>query len=520
MGGGAAGGGNAAGGRNAAGAGMGVAATGRASFTIWLLAAITLFWFYPGGDPNQSSRMLLVEAIALRGVPHVDHDHGRTIDKGEHRGHYYSDKAPGISLLAVPAYAAFRAAESLTGLPHDARTVARARVHAITFLLAGLPALGAAMLLARALRRLGSTEVRSLVLACGFLFGTLLFPYGTMLYGHALAAMLLMAMFVVVFEWDAHADRAERVKRATGLGALAGAAFVVEYPTALPSMVILSFAVVRAGLGSKTRPDADALRRAAKMAGLVAAGAVLPLLVHGAFAAWAFGSPLALPYKFVIEPLFRAHTSEGLFGVGRPVPSAVYGALFSPYRGLFFLCPLTALAFAGYGAWLSDRKHAAFAWLSIAVTACGLAFAVSYYAWDGGLATGSRHLVPYCAFLILPLGPLLERSARWRSSAGALAVVSSLMMFLTVVTSAHHPEEDPYRGNPIHSIVLPSLLRGELNIHFGDALDGMPRGDGSYDLATLFGAPTWLAIALPIVAWTLAWTWVVARRSQPDAERA
>jgi hypothetical protein len=480
----------------------------------WLFAlvAATLFYFYPGGDPNQTSRYLMTEAIVLRHTPEITPNHSRTVDKGELDGRYYSDKAIGISLLAVPLYAAFRAAERATGLDPNDHVVARARVHMLSFLLAGLPTVVMAALLARVLRRLGTKPSRAALLASAFALGTLVFPYGTVLYGHTLAACLLFAAFVVVFEWDlartGRDDTPLDPKRALLLGALSATGFIVEYPTALPFAIVVGYALWRSPRAS-----------IAPTIGKLAIGVAPLAVVHMAYSTWAFGSPFALPYKYVIEPIFRAHTSSGIFGIGLPIPSAVYGALFSAYRGIFFFCPITVLVFAGYAAWLARGTHLRFAALCAGITIAGFAFVVSYYAWHGGMGVGSRHLVPFCAFLVMPIGYLVERSAGWRVATSVLGATSVLILGTIVAITMHFPEEDPFLGNPLYALVVPALLRGEIGIHFGDVLDSAGRRDAGFNVGTLFGASPALSLAIPLLAWAIAFGYVVLseRRSRAEA---
>ena len=77
-----------------------------------LLIATVLFvsyaYFYAGGGWNQNSRFDLIRAIIEQGTLRIDAYHENTRDKAFFRGHYYSDKAPGLALLAVPIVAVAR----------------------------------------------------------------------------------------------------------------------------------------------------------------------------------------------------------------------------------------------------------------------------------------------------------------------------------------------------------------------------------------------------------------------------
>src|SRR5579863_1122233 len=59
-------------------------------------------YFYEGGGWNQNSRFDLVRAVVEQGTLRIDDYQENTGDKAFANGHYYSDKAPGLALLAVP----------------------------------------------------------------------------------------------------------------------------------------------------------------------------------------------------------------------------------------------------------------------------------------------------------------------------------------------------------------------------------------------------------------------------------
>ena len=65
-------------------------------------------YFYEGAGWNQNSRFDLVRAMVEQGTLRIDAYHENTDDKAFANGHYYSDKAPGLALLAVPVAEATR----------------------------------------------------------------------------------------------------------------------------------------------------------------------------------------------------------------------------------------------------------------------------------------------------------------------------------------------------------------------------------------------------------------------------
>src|SRR6202035_5763795 len=69
---------------------------------------ISYAYFYEGAGWNQNSRLDMVRAMVEQGTLRIDAYHQNTEDKAFANGHYYSDKAPGLALLAVPVAAVTR----------------------------------------------------------------------------------------------------------------------------------------------------------------------------------------------------------------------------------------------------------------------------------------------------------------------------------------------------------------------------------------------------------------------------
>jgi serine/threonine protein kinase len=81
-----------------------------------LIAAFATYAYFVGPPAwNQNSRLALTRALVERGELTIDPDHFTTGDKSRRGDHFYSDKAPGASLLAVPAYAVYHGLRQLVG---------------------------------------------------------------------------------------------------------------------------------------------------------------------------------------------------------------------------------------------------------------------------------------------------------------------------------------------------------------------------------------------------------------------
>ena len=76
--------------------------------TLFLVLFISYAYFYQAGGWNQNSRFALVRAILNEHTVRIDPYQRNTGDIAFYEGHYYSDKAPGLALAAVPVTAPVR----------------------------------------------------------------------------------------------------------------------------------------------------------------------------------------------------------------------------------------------------------------------------------------------------------------------------------------------------------------------------------------------------------------------------
>ncbi len=425
----------------------------RPELALFALALSAYAYFYQAGGWNQNSRFDLVRAIVDDGSSSIDRTHRNTGDKAC-RGpdgrckrarpgidHYFCDKAPGASWLAVPAYAVART----MGSPASGERFLAPASHAATVWAIGVPSALAVAMLFSLCAALGMRRGLASLIALGWGFATLAFPYSTLLYGHQLAASLLVIGFALLVR-ARHGGRASGAALAAAGFAL-GAAVVVEYPAALASAALVAYAAVW------LRP----LRRA----GWIALGMAVPAAACAVYHAAVFGSPLALPYEFSTQP----HRSQGFFmGLGVPQGEALGDILLSPYRGLLFSAPWLALAFPGAAALMRQGRLRAEAMVCIAIVLLFLWLNASLVDWQGGWAMGARYLVPS-----LPFWALLAGSAVWLARGRTRRVLAPLALaagvlsaFLMLAGTAVKPEVPTHIRHPFGEVILPAFARGEL----------------------------------------------------------
>ncbi|HEY7510179.1 MAG TPA: hypothetical protein VIG50_08000 [Vicinamibacteria bacterium] len=449
----------------------------RAPETALFALALTAYaYFFQGGGWNAAVRFDLVRAVVEQGTVRIDGYEKNTGDLAYRDGHYYCDKAPGLSFAAVPVYAAVY---PLAGAGRVRGRFVSLAAWLATIVTIAVPSALTVAALSLAARALGVSAGWSAAVALAYGLGTLAFPYSTLFYGHQLAASLLFGAFVLLRR--ARAGNAAWA-RLFAVGTLLGAAVAVEYPSVLGGAVIGAYA-------------AAAVRPRWRLAAIVG-GAIVPLAALGAYHAAAFGSPLTLPYAFSTD---SPRHQGALFGFGAPPPKVVGALLFSSYRGLFYSAPWLLLALPGLVR-LWRLRHRAEALSAGAVGTLYLILNAGLTDWHGGWAAGPRHLVPALPFLARGApGRAAGRTPRRaeRAGYGVLAGASAALM---LVATAVHPEVPRWIGRPFEQYLLPAFAEGRL------AINTLPIHTGTvHERREAWNAGEWLGLTglatlLPLAA--------------------
>jgi len=337
------------------------------------------------------SRFCLSEAL-LHGRISDDPCFASTGDRATFAGHLYTDKAPGVSVLATPAVAAIRPGPPPSWSGDDVR------LWGVRVLSVGLSFLVLAFMVGRVAE--GISPGFGGVVLVTFALGSLVAPLAATGFGHVPAAAFAFAAFLLAW-----------ARRPLLAGLVAGAGVLVEYETGIALAVVACYLAATAGW----RPLRSYLLG-------VLPGAVL----LGAYDWAAFGSPLHLSYRYV-APAFAADQKRGFFGIGVPHEVGLY-KVFSWHSGLLVLSP--ALALAGLGlVWLGRGRRPE----AIAAGAIAVLYVLAntgYYDAYGGRSPGPRFLVAGLPFLALGLGPALTRLPRLTLLLSAWSVVATTALTL------------------------------------------------------------------------------------------
>jgi hypothetical protein len=415
------------------------------SWIVFAALFLTYAYFIQGGGPAPNSRFVLVTAIAEHGTFRIDRYQTATIDKALYDGHYYSDKAPGLSLAAVPVYLATKPVVlNLLRGRADASLMVTVTLHLCTLFTVGLVSAIGGVLLWRILMRLGAAPADGLLTALAFSLATPAFAYSTLFMSHQFSAGLLVAALYCVMR-AREPQCARRPHWMLAAGACVGLSVISEFATAIIGAMIGAYLIA-------------GLKRKQEVAWFLAGG--LPFAV---FLGWynnvCFGSPLAFGYEYEADPSFREAMAHGFLGISWPSPDALWGMLFGAGRGLLRLSPFLALGFAGFWFLARERARRAEFALSCAVVIVYLLYGAGYYMWWGGSSMGPRHIIPMLPFLALPMTRVVPRIRR---IAAGLVVISALIVLLATAVQPEFPDPHalPLSVNPVTTMVIPHFLEG------------------------------------------------------------
>lgn len=373
---------------------------------------------------------------------------------------YYSNKAPGTTLLGIPAYLALYHGERLVGLDPTSIEGVLVNAYLIHLWVTVVPLALSSLFFLRLLVWLGCAPSAAVGYTVILYTGTLLLPFSTMMWGHTTAAALVVMATACFFTggrggwiWS---------------GLLAGAAVLTDYGAA-------PFAVGLVGLSALVPRHRERIVP-------VLAGALVPLVVFGAYHQALFGSPLRLASSYSPSEMLTEGYLQGLFG-GLHL-DALWGLTFSTSRGLFVFMPVLLLAVAGIRH-IRDHRRAEVGWLALFVVVAVLLVNASFNGWHGGVSSGPRYQIVALPFWVL-LVAFAPGSRAMRCAVVALGAVSVANML--VIAAVSPMAQDAFRGSPL-LFCWAKLIRA-LRIDLG--VDPLPPPGAPLSAGSLHVYPTLL----------------------------
>jgi hypothetical protein len=363
---------------------------------------------------NQTSHYDLIRSLNVERTT-IDQYQQNTGDKAYYKGHFYSARAPGLALMALPFYDTLNliGAESWTNAhvappnhPGDEM------IYLIGLWANVLPGLLLLLLVWRVADRFEPGYGAAAAIALGL--GTMVLPLSTLLFSHVFSAFLGFGAFALMLR---ERDGPPSAMLLAVAGLAMGYAVASEYP--------LFFVAAVLGLYLLSRRDALSPALIARRAGAYIAGGVVGIVPLGLYNHYAFNSWTHLAYSSI------PRQQKGFFGISLP-SLKVLATLLLDSRGLLTISPVLILGALGT-VLLYKRGKRAEALTIGGICLCYIGYNSGYYLPFGGGFMGPRFLTTMLPFLAFPVALALKR---WPGPTVALATVS---IATTVIATITHP---------------------------------------------------------------------------------
>jgi hypothetical protein len=433
----------------------------RVAFFVFLALWLTYGFIKPDYESvynsNSVSRMGLIFSILENHTLKIDKFALTPFlrDKAVFDGSYYSDKAPGLSLTALPFVAALISGARVVGVKLRSITDLPPRFYLLTVFVACLCTSAVASAAAAAVIFLLSRHwqlSRDAAVFSALVYGlaTPMVGWATMFFSHAMAGSLLITAFAIAIlatetekyaGWD------------IGIGFLEGAllswSFSVEF-TGAPAALILSIFGIRRLLGL------PGSRRIRLLAGAIGGGALaaVPLAVYNHLA---FDSIWHFAYDHVPE---YPGMKEGFLGLSTPSPAVLFELIFGQRRGILWFSPVLVFAPFAY-AYAFRHLRIDVALILLLVPATYFLINSGYYYWDGGSSTGPRHITASLGFISLAFGPLWNfASLKMRSALVAAGLISVVISLICASVDMAAPLDVEH---PLLDYIFPHFVHGDVH---------------------------------------------------------
>jgi len=457
-----------------------------------VLCAIPLLGVFPYvaaiNNPNENVRTYMTMAIVEHGTFRIDaiverqgwvNDMAKVPGRGgDPQSHYYSVKAPAVSLMGVPAYWAFtkiaprlgHPVPTITSSPEDRAWWLRNATWAVRLFAVQIPCFLFLVWFERYLRAFSLDTTLRLAAVAAAGLGTNYVAYTLMYASHALFAVGAFACFALTersLRTSMGDPARRRVRDAFLAGFFAGWSVLLEYH-ALPVALILScFAIV-------------VYRKPTRALAFIGGGTLNALAMM--FFQWrAYGNPLTPGHKMVENPKFAAEHARGVFGILAPswenvknLSSDLGFGFFgtSPFMWLGLLAiPFGLLLVDGTSRQRRERRTITFVWL-FAMVSLWLINAGAIE-WRAGWTIGPRYLgaaPPFFAFGAVCGLEYIARRERFlrgamRGVSVGLALASVVSIGLVGLVYNSLPEDI---SRPFLQFAWPMIRGGFVPHHLGE----------------------------------------------------
>jgi len=350
----------------------------RRFLTVFVLVNLFLSVFFIDkcNNWNSVSRALPIMAYFEQGNFQLDKYHHLTGDISYINGHYYTDKAPMVTMLVFPFYKALVTFGLITRHNSEADLIP---INILAGILAGsVPFTLLLFMLMKALLHL-KNRIPPVVFVMLPLYGSFLYVFSGTFFSHLLAGMFILFAYTELKK--SHFFMA---------GISAGMAFATEFPLGIFIPIWALIILWR--------------EKSFRKAVIFSLG-TLPLLLFIFFYNYYFtGSPFTMLYKYEAIAGFAEefNKADTIFGFGIPRPENIWDMLFGQYKEIYFylyvlflLCIHIYIALPDYRKWNVFKSY-----LIIPVVMFMILIVSKSISWWGGWTYDPRYLIPACMIIV------------------------------------------------------------------------------------------------------------------------
>jgi hypothetical protein len=418
---------------------------------LFIFFFITYAYFFQGGGWTQNTRIYLTRAILHEQTFAIDYykedsqnpylEFVNTGDWAFRDGHYYTNKSPGLSIMAVPGYALGEALMRRI-VPDDPAQQVLGASYLATVTTVGLSgALLCVLMLHILYSFFGFSQGKCLALVLIFGTGTLIFGYSTAFYCHSVSSFFCVLAFALLMHVK-HGDSDNKALKALLAGAASSLAVLVEasalYVIPCCLLYLLSCA------------------RGKRMIVFFLAGCI-PAGMFQLYYNWVcFGGPFESSYAHA-NPAVMIYENGSLFGP--PTLHRLLELTVLPYRGLLVSSPILIMIVPGIVLLFKKKNLRAEMIFAGAVSLIFLFLIASIHAWYGGSAPGPRYLVPAYPFMFLITVCAFKKFPRTYTIVALLSICINLAITVVAIDipgDIRHPLKD---------VVLKNILQGNVAIN-------------------------------------------------------
>lgn len=452
---------------------------------LFFLTLIAHSYFYHGSFWNQNSRLDGIYVFVEPGYPETgtfkidrfvpDPVKGvNTGDWAKYADHYYSNKAPGSTIIGIPIYFLLYHGEKLFGVDPaspEYYNVAVYNAYVLSVFGGALWTAIACVCLFAIRKRIFDSTIDAVFVAGIYSFGTLVWPLDTMYWGHPLVAALLILSQFFIF--------GRKKSQYILAGIFAGAAVFTDYIVVISLILTFSFLV----LSSKHR-------RHFFWFALGTLPFVSALLL---FQKINFGSFITTAVS-LSNPIFGGAKFNAFSW------SVFAKLLFSAKHGIFLHMPVLILAAVGLFQKKNRNERAAF-W---SLQALSYIVAISCYSiWHGGLVVGARYLVPSIPFLclLIPCWDYFSLNHKLRAAVLALWSIFNMFAIAAATPMIFNSPKNPLFFRVYRLFLMGSYLSPVDTVHtfFYPTLEQKRRGVFNYGERFLGLHGIWSAAPLTLI---------------------